>query len=289
MNPQGSIGGLSLSYLIKLIIIIISVNFELLSESWILKDIKDSGILNVSVSQTYEPFYIENPVEGHPGFDVELATDLAKYLGVSVNIIPLKEISDHENALSSKKVHITMAGVSSSLERMKNNYFSDPYLITTPAGLVNRSVLPPEPEGQIVSFRPLKSLSDLENLPGIVYSVRRGSKSFEYLSSRNSKNTIYSFLTTQSALNELKKNTVNCFAADSFYILALMQKEPTLKSSYLPLVSPVKDEFISVMMGKDDLEFLTIINMFIREQKRSGRINELSSKYFLSNIWVKNQ
>jgi polar amino acid transport system substrate-binding protein len=254
-----------------------------------MKDIKDSGILNVSVSQTYEPFYIENPIEGHPGFDVELATDFANFLGVSVNIIPLKEISDHELALKTRKVHITMAGVSSSLDRMKSSYFSDPYLITTPAGLVNRSVLPPEPEGQIVSFRPLKSLSDLENLPGIVYSVKKGSKSLEYLSSRGTKNTIYSFFTNQSALNELKKNTVSCLAADSFYILALMQKEPTLKSSFLPLVGSVKEEYISVMLGQDDLEFLNLINMFIREQKRSGRINELSSKYFLSNIWVKKQ
>ncbi|NUM42977.1 MAG: transporter substrate-binding domain-containing protein, partial [Leptospiraceae bacterium] len=116
----------------------------------------------VSVAKTYEPFYIEDPNEGFPGFDVDFAKKYAKFLDVNIKIIPLGDFEDQARAIVSGKVDIAVAGISSHLARAKEVNFSDPYLITTPAGLVNKQSLPPEPEGQIVVVKPFKDLLDLK-------------------------------------------------------------------------------------------------------------------------------
>ncbi|EMJ98733.1 ABC transporter substrate-binding protein [Leptospira sp. B5-022] len=243
--------------------------------------------LVVGVNRVYEPFYIQDPKEGFPGFDMELAKLYADYLGVALKVKPLKTFRQFSDEISAGTIDIAMAGMSTDLSRGKTVTFSDPYLLTTPAGLVNKRSLPPEPEGSIVTTRTFKSLEDLSVLNALSFSVRSNTTNHNYLLRRFGKNQIYSYLSDSIAIDALTKGNVICYVADSLYILSLLQKQPSLKANYVALVNPVMDEYISAALPLNDLVFTDNFNFFIKELKRTGVIESLRSKYFLGSGWVK--
>ncbi|TGL65484.1 substrate-binding periplasmic protein [Leptospira jelokensis] len=254
-----------------------------------LEKIRKTKTLTVSVNEFYDPFYIENPNEFYPGLDVELANEYAKFLDVDLKIIPLRTFDQHARMLEKGDTQVAMAGISSSINRFRDVYFTDPYLISTPAALVNRTALPPEPEGQIVTVQLFRNLNDLTNITGISYSVLANSSNHQFLRDAFPKAQVFSYFTNEAALSELKKNNVNAFVADSFYIQALLQKDSSLRANYLPILGVVQEDHISMAVGKRDIEFLYHLNFFIKELKRTGKIQQLINKYFKSNQWVKKE
>lgn len=254
-----------------------------------LEKIRKTKTLTVSVNEFYDPFYIENPNEFYPGLDVELAQEYAKFLDVDLKIIPLRTFDQHARMLEKGDTQIAMAGISSSINRFRDVYFTDPYLVSTPAALVNRTAFPPEPEGQIVTVQLFRNLNDLTNITGISYSVLANSSNHQFLREAFPKAQVFSYFTNEAALSELKKNNVNAFVADSFYIQALLQKDSSLRANYLPILGVVQEDHISMAVAKRDIEFLYNLNFFIKELKRTGKIQQLINKYFKSNNWVKKE
>ncbi|MCW7474287.1 substrate-binding periplasmic protein [Leptospira levettii] len=274
----------------KILVAILFVPTLLMGQSSpTLEKIKKTKTLTVSVNEFYDPFYIENPNEDFPGLDVELAQEYAKFLDVDLKIIPLRTFDQHARMLEKGDSQIAMAGISSSINRFRDVYFTDPYLISTPAALVNRTALPPEPEGQIVTVQLFRNLNDLTNITGISYSVLANSSNHQFLRDAFPKAQVFSYFTNEAALNELKKNNVNAFVADSFYIQALLQKDSSLRANYLPILGVVQEDHISMAIAKRDIEFLYNLNFFIKELKRTGKIQQLINKYFKSNKWVKKE
>lgn len=253
-----------------------------------LDKIRKTKILSVSVNEFYDPFYIDSPNPDFPGFDVELATEYAKFLDVELKIVPLRTFDQHSKSLDRGDTQIALAGLSSSLLRFKEVYFTDPYLTSTPAALVSRNALPPEPEGQIVTVQLFRTLTDLQNISGITYSVLANSSNHFFLRETFPKAQVFSYFTNDSALNELKKNSVTAFVADSFYIQALLQKDTSLRANYLPILGLVQEDHISMAVAKRDPEFVYHLNFFIKEMRRTGKIQALVNKYFKSNAWIKN-
>ena len=254
-----------------------------------LDKIKKTKVLTVSVNEFYDPFYIENSKEEYPGLDVDLAQAYASFWDVELKVIPLRTFDQHARMLEKGETQIAIAGISSSLLRLKDVYFSDPYLISTPSALVSRSILPPEPEGQIVTVQLFRTIMDLQSVSGISYSVLSNSSNHQFLKETFPKAQIFSYFTSEAAFNELKKNNVNCFVADSYYIMALLQKNPSLRASYLPIMGTVQEEHISMAVAKRDIEFLYHLNFFIKEFKRTGKMQILVNKYFKSDKWVKKE
>lgn len=254
----------------------------------ILMEILSTKTLNVSVSDDNEPLYIYEPKSGYPGFEVEIARDYANFLEVELKeVMPMPDFEQHARALHRKKVHFAL-GNSSSLKRAQKVDFSDPYMLTSPGALVNKLVLPPEPEGEIVNNNPFKSVLDLTYQNGITISIRSSTSNEEYIKKKfGGKFPIYTYFRDSMALNALTSNRVNCYIADNVYIQGQLQKHPSLKTYYKALLSPVIRKEISIAINKYDVLFLKNLNFFIREMKRSGRLNALKQKYFESNVWVR--
>ncbi|MEL4073445.1 transporter substrate-binding domain-containing protein [Ochrobactrum sp. GPK 3] len=93
-----------------------------------LDDIMSRGVLKVGTTGDYSPFSIRDPKTGQfTGFDIDLADNLAKALGVRVEFVPTTWptlTQDFEN----NKFDIAMGGISITLERQKTGLFSTPYL-----------------------------------------------------------------------------------------------------------------------------------------------------------------
>lgn len=243
--------------------------------------------LNVSVGASYEPFYIADPKPDYPGFEVEIAEKYAEFLGVKLEkVIPLNNFGEHAKAVNDGTVDISL-GNSSSLGRMKIVYFSDPYLILSIGGLVNKSVLPPEQEGDIVLNKAFRNLYDLKNISRLSFGVKDKTSNLEFIREAFGQLPIIPFENDEVALDALMNNTMSVYIGDNLYIEGLLQKYSNLRTRYLPLTSPVTEKQVSFSFKKYDLQMESHLNLFVRELKRTGTINSLREKYFSTNKWVK--
>ncbi|HEX7650249.1 MAG TPA: transporter substrate-binding domain-containing protein, partial [Noviherbaspirillum sp.] len=93
-----------------------------------LDDILARGVLRVGTTGDYKPFsYRANPASPFIGMDVELAAQLAKSLGVQLELVPTSWPGLMKD-MAEDRFDIGMGGVSISLERQKKALYSIPYL-----------------------------------------------------------------------------------------------------------------------------------------------------------------
>jgi cyclohexadienyl dehydratase len=93
-----------------------------------LDDIIAKGTLRVGSTGDYKPFtYLDKVTGQFSGFDIDLAENLGKALGVMVEFVPAawpNLMKDFEDG----KFDVAMGGISVTLDRQKKAFFSAPYM-----------------------------------------------------------------------------------------------------------------------------------------------------------------
>ena len=92
-----------------------------------LDEIVARGVLRVGTTGDYKPFSYRGGAGGFIGLDIALAADLARTLGLKLQLVPTTWTAMMGD-LADDKFDIAMGGVSVSLERQKTAWFSIPYL-----------------------------------------------------------------------------------------------------------------------------------------------------------------
>jgi len=244
------------------------------------------GKIRIALQDEYRPFRIENPKPGYPGIDVELAETLAKALGVQVEYVYLP-LDDLLRETGKGTVDIGFGGISATLERARNVHFSDPYMTTTPAALLSRDALPPESESVNYTRRPFKSLADLKYAGRLTIGVRANTSNAALLASDEEfkKHTIKIFTDRTTAIAALEKREIDALVADDVYIRALMMKRPELSARFLALADVYVEDHICAVLPRGDAEFWNYVNFFIKDIKRTGRMQAITRKYLESSNW----
>lgn len=251
-----------------------------------LASILEKGRIRVGIQNEYRPFRIENPKPGYPGIDVELAEALGRALGVQVDFVYLS-LDDLLRETGQGTVDIGLGGVTATLERARIVHFSDPYMTTTPAALLSRDALPPESESVNYTRRPFKSLADLKYTGRLTIGVRAGTSNAALLASDDEfkKHNVRIFNDRTEALHALEKREIEALVADDIYIRALLLKRPELSSRFLALTDVYVEDHISMMLPRGDAEFWNYINFFVKDMKRTGRVQSITRKYMESSNW----
>ena len=129
-----------------------------------LDDIAARGVLRVGSTGDYKPFSYQQAGGGFIGMDVELAGELARALGVRLQVVPTSWPTLMAD-LGADKFDLAMSGVSVTAERQRQALFSVPYLhdgktpITRCEHVARYQALAQidRPEVRILSPRPLPS------------------------------------------------------------------------------------------------------------------------------------
>lgn len=254
----------------------------------LLEEIRARGVVRIVVQDDYAPFVIPNPLEGYPGIDREVSELLGEAMGVKVEITakPLAEIF---TTVGKGDADLGLGGLSSNLERARLVHFSDPYMVTTPAALLTREALPPEPESVNYPKRQYKGLSDLKYIGALTLGVRRGTTNFALLNEdpEFKKHKIKPFEGRGESLAALEKREVDAIIADDIYIKALLLKRPELLNKFLPLTETYLEDHISIAIRPGDAELIHYINFFVKESRRTGRMQKITKRYFESGGWFR--
>ncbi len=123
-------------------------DIELAKKSTI-EDIQKRGVLRVGLEAGYLPFEMADKKGNFIGFDVDMAKEMAKAMGVKLEIVNTAW-DGIIPALVTKKFDIIMSGMTVTQERNLKINFADPYIIVGQTILLNK-----KHEGKIKSYKDL--------------------------------------------------------------------------------------------------------------------------------------
>ncbi|MBU42658.1 MAG: hypothetical protein CMN76_05525 [Spirochaetaceae bacterium] len=252
-----------------------------------LRKLADRGTIRIGMQKNVMPFHIPGNSE-YPGLDVEVGTAIARHMGLEPNFV-FGNIEELMRMAAAGEIDLALGGVSSDLSRSLTLNFTDPYLKTTPAALLNRKSLPPETGSIDFPQRKFESLLDLRYAGSLKISVKEGTTNEEILKTdpEFSMHTIRPFPSNEAALEALEKGDVDAFVADGIFIKAQTIVRKQLLSRFVPLHSVYREEHLSILLPPGHPEYWMYMNFVLKEMHRTGEIKGIYDRYFSNSEWAK--
>lgn len=228
-----------------------------------------SGTLTIGLEGTYAPYsYRENGKL--KGFEVDLAKDIAKEMGLKAKFVPTK-FDSLIAGVQSKKFDIAINNLGITKARQQKFLFSTPYIYS-------KSVL--------ITKSNNKKIKSVKDLKGVTMVEGTGTDNWDWAEKFGGK-VIPSpeFATSMSMLRDGRaKATINSKEAFAYYV-----KEKSgsgLKARDIPTSSiPATKE--GIMMNKDNPELQKKVNIALSKLRKDGTMKKLSEKYFGTDITTK--
>lgn len=223
--------------------------------------IRASGKLNVGMNLGYEPFEFKNEKGEIVGFDVDIANELAKALGVDLVIKEYK----WEELLPNLggDIDVVISGMTRTLDRALTVNFTEPYFQTGQAVIVN------ERNAAVNDWRELNS-------PKKKVVIVEGTTSQDLAEKKLPTAKIIRASNESEATKMLLSNQADAFLFDKPFIDSLVCAYTKMKV----LPNQLSYEFYSFAVPKGDFDFLFWLNYFIGELKISGKYEEIYDKWF---------
>ena len=202
------------------------------------------------------------------GFDIDLAKEAAKRLGVQVTFKPI-DWSAKEAELKGKRIDVLWNGLTITEERKANILFTKPYL-------ENRQII------VVTEKSPIKTKAELK---GKVLGVQDGSSAVD---------AVQKDATTAKAIKELKKFSDNVTVLmdlsagrlDAIVVDEVVGRYYTAKKpgEYRVLEDNFGTEDYGIGMRKDDAELMGKIQKAMDDMKADGTAATISTKWFGKDI-----
>jgi len=201
------------------------------------------------------------------GFDVDLAKEAGKRLGVPVEFKPI-DWSSKEAELNGKRVDVLWNGLTITEERKKNIDF-------TPAYLENRQVIVVKAES------PIKAKAALA---GKIIGAQEGSSSVDAIAKDPAGKTIKEvkkYPDNVFALKDLEIGRIDALVVDEIVGRYYMNKQP---GQFAILNEHFGTEEYGVGVRKGEAALLEALTKTLDAMKKDGAAAEISKKWFGQNI-----
>jgi len=228
-----------------------------------LKHVLASGTIKVATCLSFTPFGFTNP-QGQPdGYDVDIAKELAKEMGVKLEVVDTTSSNRIPN-LQTNKVDVVFCNFTRTLERAKEISFTDPYVVAT--------------EGLLV--RSGTGITSLESMKGRTVAVVKGSTNADVLRDRGVDVKVAEFDSSQAAVLAVKQGQADAMVEDSNFLQYQAKLNPGLEVVTSNLV-PLEYNAFGVKQG--DEVWVSYLNQFLFDLNTSGKNLELYRKWFGTN------
>jgi polar amino acid transport system substrate-binding protein len=247
-------------------------DIELARKSTI-EDILKAGELKVGFESGYMPFEMTDKTGNFVGFDIDMAKEMAKAMGVK--FVPVNTAWDGIiPALLTKKFDIIMSGMTVTQERNLKINFADPYIVVGQTVIINK-----KHDGKIKSYR------DLNDAKYIVTS-KLGTTGEQSVKRLIPKAQYKSFEEEVTAAMEVVSGKADAFVYDlPFCVVFMAQQGGTGQLVFLD--QPFTYEPLAWAVRKGDPDFLNWLNNFLAQVKNDGRYERIYQKWIKSSDWIK--
>lgn len=229
---------------------------------------KQSEKLVVGLDDNFPPMGFRDENNKIVGFDVEMATEAAKRMGMAVEFKPI-DWNSKEAELGSKRVDLLWNGLTITDKRKENILFTKPYM-------ENRQVI------IVLKDSPLKTKADLA---GKVVGAQDGSSSLDAIArdavSAAAFKELRKYPDNVAALMDLQTGRLDAVVVDEIVGRYYIAKRP---GEYVVLADHFGAEEYGVGLRKDDQELLTKLQAALTAMNEDGTAAEISKKWFGENI-----
>jgi len=243
---------------------------EKVTESTV-EQVQKRGILRVGMS-TFVPWAMKDKTGKLIGFEIDVATRLAKDMGVTVEFVPTKW-SGIIPALSTGKFDVIIGGMGILPSRNLKVNFSVPYDFTGMSMVAHQKVA--------------AGFNDLEdfNRSDVVISARLGSTAATASKKYLSKAQLRLFDDESQAYQELINGRVHAVVGSAPMPAFQAIKYP--EKLFLPLDKPFTKEPIGFAVRKGDFDTLNYFNNWIGYVGAEGWLEERKNYWFRTKDWEK--
>jgi polar amino acid transport system substrate-binding protein len=237
-----------------------------------LEDILRRGELRVGFEAGYVPFEMTDKNGNFVGFDIDMAKEMAKAMGVK--FVPVNTAWDGIiPALLSNKFDIIMSGMTVTQERNLKINFADPYIIVGQTILLAK-----KHEGDVKSYR------DLNDAKFTVTS-KLGTTGEQAVKRMIPKAAYKSFETETEAFLEVLNGRADAYVYDLPNCVYLYAQQGEGKVVFLD--EPFTYEPLAWAVNRGDPDFLNWLDNFLRQIKNDGRYERIYNKWIRGTDWMK--
>lgn len=225
-----------------------------------LQAVLQRGTLRVGDCLSFAPFgfYDKN---GQPdGYDVDLAKELAKQMGVKLEVVDTTSANRIPN-LQTGKVDVVFCNFTRNLERAKVIGFTTPYVVASEALLVKKS-------------SGIQSIKDMSNR---TIATVKGSTNGDEVRSLNIPVKIQEFDSSQAAILAVKQGQADAMIEDNNFLAYQAKLDPELTVTNEALV-PLEYNAFGVKAG--DQVWLNYLDLFLFNINASKLNAQLYKKWF---------
>lgn len=228
--------------------------------------------LRCGIDPGYIPFEMTDKTGKFIGFEIDLARELAKAMGVK--FVPVNMGFDGIiPALNTDKLDIITAGMTVTQERNLQVNFADPIVTVGQTVIVNKKFL-----GKVKSYKDLNS-------PEYTIVAKLGTTGEQAAKRYIPRANYKSFDTEPDAAMAVVNGQADAMVYD-FPFNALFMAEHGKKKLFF-LDKPFTYEPIAWGIHKGDPDFLNFLNNFLRQIKNDGRYKKIYTKWFKNTNWKK--
>lgn len=233
-----------------------------------MQDIKDKGKFVVGLDDSFPPMGFRDEKGEIVGFDIDLAKEAAKRMGVDVEFKPVAW-DGIVLSLKNKDIDVIWNGLTITEKRKQEIDFSKVYL-------ENR---------QIIVVGGSSSIASKKDLNGKVVGIQLGSSSEEALNADQetvkSLKDIRKFSNNTEALMDLSAGRVDAVVVDEVVGRYYISKKP---NEYKILQDDFGRESYGVGIRKEDVSFKTALDKALDDMKNDGTAEAISKKWFGEDI-----
>jgi len=238
-----------------------------------LESILQKGELRVGFEAGYMPFEMTDKKGRFVGFDIDMAKEMAKAMGVK--FVPVNTAWDGIiPALLTNKFDIIMSGMTVTQERNLKINFADPYIIVGQTILLNK-----KHEGTVKSYKDL-------NDPKFTVTSKLGTTGEQAVKRKIPKCTYKSFETEPEAALEVVNGKADAFVYDLPYCVIFNAEQGAGKLVFID--EPFTYEPLAWAIRKGDPDFMNWLNNFLSQLKNDGRYDRIYNKWIKSTDWYQN-
>lgn len=227
-----------------------------------LEDVKKKGYFIVGLDATFAPMGYRDNNDEIVGFDIDLAKEVAKRMGVEARFKPC-EWDAIIFELRSKNIDMVWNGMTVTPSRAKQVLFSTPYLS-------NR---------QIIFTRKGVGAYKVEDLAGKIVGVQLGSSGAQSVEDNPIKNQIKElkkYSTNVEALLDLEAGRLDAVVMDEVSGKYYNSKKSTLDYS----VENLANEEFAIAFRKNEVTLANEINTILEQMIQDGTFAQIQNKWF---------
>jgi len=226
--------------------------------------VKSSGVIRVGTEGTYSPFTYHDAKGALTGFDVEIAREIGKRLGVKVEFVEGKW-DGLIAGLDVKRYDAVINEVTISDARKAKYDFSEPYIVSKAALIVKSD------NNSITSFAGLKGKK----------SSQSATSNFAKLAQDNGAVIVTSDGFNQS-IELLLAGRADATINDNLSFLDFKTHRPDAKVKIAALQDNAEKQAVLVRKGSPD--FVAAINKALADIHADGTFLQISKKYFGEDV-----